>query len=258
MKKRIKKSVLLCLLLLAAFYFRQCLSLHLMPRAAAHAEGRYTLYYLVNTDGMKGLGHSILLLTDPSGAGTVLSFNGMQRSLPESLLGQSGIGKMSVGNMDAQETARFLQTGNLALDGDQLRDNYDWALYLPITEETYLLILEQARPYIEAGENFEMLYVQWAQTADTAEKEVLADTLEEMGQDQTLPLYNIYTNNCDHAARTLAAQADNELQTYNQSADCLTPCGNLKAFAKYAPQWGVMELGENSLWEKLMEFLMIF
>ncbi len=258
MKKIEKRIFLSCLLLLSILYVGKCLSLRLVPRTVAHTEGDCMLYYLVNIDGMKGLGHSILLLTDTTGAGTVLSFNGMQRSLPESLLGQSGVGKMSVGNMDAKEVIRFLQTGNLELDKDQLQDNYDWALCRPITEETYRHILEQARPYLEAGERFETLYVKWAQAAKPEEKELLAGALEEMGQDQSLPLYNIYSNNCDHTARKLAALADKDLRDYNQSTIHLTPCGNLKAFAKQAPAWGVMELGENSYREKLAEFLMIF
>ena len=61
------------------------------------------LYYIVNADGMKGLGHSIVMLVDEDGCGTVFSFNRMQRSLGESLLGQSGVGKMSVGIMTAED-----------------------------------------------------------------------------------------------------------------------------------------------------------
>lgn len=52
---------------------------------------------------MKGLGHSILMVVDEEGCGTVLSFNGMQRSLSESLMGKSGVGKLSIGAMDAEK-----------------------------------------------------------------------------------------------------------------------------------------------------------
>ena len=83
------------------------------------------LYYIVNPDGMKGLGHSIIMLVDEEGCGTVISYNGLQRSLTESLMGKSGVGKMSIGTMSADETETFLQSGDLHLDGDQLTDNYN-------------------------------------------------------------------------------------------------------------------------------------
>ena len=127
-----------------------CASMHLTVREPSFAEGDCMLYYIVNADGMKGLGHSILLLVNEQGNGTVFSFNGMQRSLRESLLGKSGIGKMSTGTMTAEETKTFLQTGDLKIDGDQLTDNYDMALYRPITTEEYQVILEQTAPYFVA------------------------------------------------------------------------------------------------------------
>ena len=97
-------------MLLAGLYLCLCASLYLKPRPAAPAQGDCMLYYIINTDGMKGLGHTILMLKDEDGRGTVISFNGMQRTLGESLMGQSGVGKMSIETMDAEDTAAFLQT----------------------------------------------------------------------------------------------------------------------------------------------------
>lgn len=36
------------------------------------------VYYLLNIDGMKGLGHAAFMLTDEQGNGQVYSYNGMQ------------------------------------------------------------------------------------------------------------------------------------------------------------------------------------
>ena len=138
------------------------------------------LYYIVNVDGMKGLGHSILLLVDQEGCGTVYSFNGMQRSLGESLLGLSGVGKMSVGVMTAQETEVFLRTGDLQLDGDQLTGNYDVALYRPISSEEYRIIAEQAAPYWEAQEQFAELYERWAYEQDEGRKRSMSRPLSRL------------------------------------------------------------------------------
>lgn len=211
-----------------------------------------------NADGMKGLGHSILLLVDEEGCGTVFSFNGMQRSLGECLLGKSGVGKLSRGVMTARETKEFLQSGDLRLDGDQLTDNYDMALYRPITAEDYQTVLEQAEPYLAAQEAFSALYESWAAAEDAVKKAEYQKALEQMGEDESLPLYRIYTNNCDHAARGMAAAADPDLGEYNGSARRMTPNGNLKAFAGKADKWGVMTLGELTLTERVLMFLMIF
>ena len=67
--------------------------------------------YLLNLDGMKGLGHSALLLIDETGAGQLFSYNGMQYGLLPCLLGKEGIGKMKVISMTPEETAVFLETG---------------------------------------------------------------------------------------------------------------------------------------------------
>lgn len=116
---------------LLSIYLTICFSMRLSVRETTIAIEDCMLYYIVNIDGMKGLGHSVVLLVDEDGSGTVISFNGMQRTLIECLLGKSGVGKMSIATMTKAETALFLETGNLNLDKDQLADNYDIALYRP-------------------------------------------------------------------------------------------------------------------------------
>ena len=243
---------------LTAVYLCLCISMRPVVRAAASSKEECMVYYIVNADGMKGLGHSILLLVDEEGCGTVLSFNGMQRSLGECLLGKSGIGKLSMGTMTAEETEEFLQSGDLSVDGDQLTDNYDMALYRPITTEDYNTILERTVPYREAEQNFAVLYEQWTGEEDDSKKAEYEQVLEQMGEDESLPLYQIYTNNCDHVARGFASSADQELQEYTAHAWRITPNGNWKAFGKEAENWGVMELGEQSLKEKVLMFLVSF
>lgn len=246
------------MLILAVFYLCLCFSMRLTVRETSYAEEDCMLYYMVNVDGMKGLGHSILMVVDEEGCGRVLSFNGMQRSLSECLMGKSGIGKLSEGTMDARGTEDFLLSGNLCLDGDQLADNYDMALYRPITAEDYQAVFKRAEPYREAEEGFAALYQKWATEEDAAEKAEYHQELEQMGEDENLPLYQIYTNNCDHAARVMASSADQDLLDYTYSAWRMTPNGNLKAFGKRAEKWGVMTLGEQSLQERILLFLVSF
>lgn len=242
---------LLCYLLL-------CFSLRLSERESSLSKGNCRLYYLVNIDGMKGLGHSILLLVNEQGEGTVLSFNGMQRSLGEALLFQAGVGKLSIGEMNKTETAAFLLTGDLDLEGDQLHDNYDMALFCNITLEDYQAIMALTEPYVQAGDNYETLYALAANSTEAAERAEYEKSLEEMRQDTSLPLYRLYTHNCDHAARYFAAAADENMAAYNESSFRLTPNGNFKAFARKASDWGVMRLGKTSFIERVLEFLMIF
>lgn len=246
------------LFILAAFYFCLCISMQPEVRGTSFPAESCMLYYMVNEDGMKGLGHSILLLVDEDGCGTVFSFNGMQRPLWECLLGKSGVGKLSMGVMTAEETKEFLWSGDLELDGDQLKDNYDVALYRPITEEDYQKVLGQAAPYLAAEESFSVLYRKWVTEKDTVRKAEYQKALEQMGEDESLPLYQIYTNNCDHAARRMAATVDQDLREYTDSTWRITPNGNLKAFAGKAEKWGVMTLGEQTLPERVLMFFMVF
>ena len=256
--KKVKKVCGYIVLALLLCYLLLCFSLRLSERESVLGEGDCRLYYLVNVDGMKGMGHSILLLVNEQGEGTVLSFNGMQRSLGEALMFQSGVGKLSIGEMNKTETNAFLLTGDLNLEGDQLHDNYDMALFCSITLEDYQAIMTLTEPYVTAGDNYEALYAVAANSTDAAQRAEYEKALEEMGQDVSLPLYQLYTHNCDHAARYFAAAADEKMAAYNERSFRLTPNGNFKAFARKATDWGVMRLGKASVIERVLEFLMIF
>lgn len=253
-----KKIIKYGLLFLLTAYLGMCFFMNLNVRDTSFNEGEYILYYIVNADGMKGLGHSILLIKDQNGCGTVLSYNGMQTNLIESLLGKSGVGKMSIGTMNPEETENFLQSGDLHIDGDQLTDNYDMALYRPITAQDYQTILENITPYVSAEAQFTALYEKWAMEDDTNIKAEYKKELEQIRNAENIPTYRIYTNNCDHVARLLASSVDLEMQNYTSHSWRMTPNGNFKAFGKMSSNWGVMELGEQSLAERILMFLMIF
>ena len=257
-RHRIKHILCIIAVVLGSVYLCLCVSMRLTVRGTSYAEEDCMLYYIVNADGMKGLGHSIVLLVDEDGNGMVCSFNGMQRTLGESLFGKSGIGKMSIGIMTQGEVETFLHTGILNLEEDQLSDHYDMALYRPITTEDYHVILEQTAPYIAAEEQFAALYEKWAMEEDASKKAEYHQALEQLGQDESLPLYQIYTNNCDSAARMLASSVDEALREYTLYTWRMTPNGNWKAFGKKAENWGVMTLGEQSLTERILMFLVIF
>ena len=257
-KKRWRNLILCSVAVVAAVYLCLCFSMRLTVRNTSLVKEECMLYYIVNADDMKGLGHSIVLIVDGEGCGRVFSFNAMQRSLGESLLGKSGVGKMSVGVMTAEETEAFLQTGNLNLDGDQLTDNYDMAVYRPISVEDCRVILEQLAPYYVAEEQFAGLYEKWAGTDDMDRKAEYEQALEQLGREESLPLYQLYTYNCDHVARMLISAIDPEMREYTQHSWRMTPNGNLKAFGKKAENWGVMTLGEQSFLEKILFFLVIF
>lgn len=257
-KKRRKHLTLYSIIALAAVYLCLCVSRGLGERGVSLPGEECMLYYIVNADGMKGLGHSILLVVDGEGCGRVFSFNGMQRTLGESLLGKSGVGRMSIGMMTAEETEAFLRTGDLKLDGDQLTDNYDMALYRPISPEEYGVILDQAAPFLGAEEWYVKLYENWASEEDDGRRAEYGQALKQLSQEEGLPLYQIYTFNCDHAARMLASSIDPVMREYSQRSWRVTPNGNLKAFGRKAKEWGVMMLGRQSLSEKLRMFFMIF
>lgn len=252
--KKICQSIVLVLLIC---FLLLCFSLHFSEREPLPNEGNCSLYYLVNVDGMKGLGHSILLLVNEKGEGTVLSYNGMQRSLGEALLGKAGVGKLSIGQMTPDETNAFLQTGDLNLEGDQLHDNYDMAVFCKITDKDYQAVMSLTEPYIQAGNDYETLYALAVNSTDETEKSKYEKALIEMGQDTSLPLYQLYNHNCDHAARYFAAAAKEDMAAYNADSFRLTPNGNFKAFAKRSTDWGVIRLGKTSVIERVLEFLMI-
>ena len=256
--KKWKRLIRFGLLALLVCYLLLCFLLRLPERTVSQDRGSCCLYYLVNVDGMKGLGHSLLMLTDAQGNGTLLSFNGMQRTLREALLGKAGVGKLGVGSLDEEGVAAFLRTGDLDLDGDQFEDNYDLALYRSITEEEFQAVLDGAIPYLETGERYETLYALYVASTDLVEKAEYEAEMEQMSRDHSLPLYRLYTNNCDHVVRLLAGIVDGDLAAYNERVGRLTPNGNFKAFGRSADNWGVLHIGGTTLWERVLGFLMIF
>lgn len=257
MRKNFKYGIWILFISAFVIYLIFCIILQFPEESKTTTIGECSVYYAVNIDGMKGLGHSILIFEDEKGNGIVLSFNGMQRNLPEALMGQTGVGKMSVGEMNTEEMEMFLRTGDLALEGDQLKDNYDLAMYRNITCDEYEAILEEANIYVEIGDNYEELYAKYA-SATGEEKATYEQHLEDMGSDKNLPRYQIYTNNCDHVARKLLSIVDEEVVLYNEETLRMTPNGNIKGLANYTDNWGCIKMGELSMNEKILEFFMIF
>lgn len=216
--------------------------------------------YLLNLDGMKGLGHSALLLIDEQGNGKIFSYNGMQYNLFLCLLGKEGIGKMKTFDMNAQETEEFLAEGKPPLLSEETAafeecTDFDRILYRYISREEYEQILQGTYRYIEAGTQYEILYAK-LHGAD-ASSELLQTEIQEqidtlLAQEQT-PKYQIYTHNCDTAARELIARADAEMALYNQTSAGLIPSGNYKKMCRiFGEEWGCGVLGEDTLIEKLL------
>lgn len=249
-RQRVTFFLRVTVIVLTAVYFSVCFFMRLTVRDASLADEECMLYYIVNADGMKGLGHSMILLVDGNGCGTAVSFNGMQRTLGESLSGKSGVGKLSMGIMTREETESFLQTGDLDLKEDQLKDNYDMALYRTITTEEYQAILQETAPYVELEEQFTILYAKWAAEKNVEKRKEYKEMMERLGQDESEPLYQIYRHNCDHTARELISTIDQDMRDYVQHVWRMTPSGNWKAFGRQAKDWGVRELGNQSLREE--------
>lgn len=210
------------------------------------------IWYLLNLDGMKGLGHSALMLLDENGEGQVFSYNGMQYSLIQCLMGREGIGKMMQFSLGEDEVEILLETGNLQAGVYGECDNFDRGLYRCISREQYDQIAEEARRYIETGDEFERLYAD----LHSAEGDIVYDAQEQMDlflAREDIPRYQIYRHNCDTAARELIALVDEEMAQYNQSETKLTPGGNYKNMCRrFGDIWGYMGLGEDSLVEKIL------
>ncbi len=245
-RRFVKRPLFLFLLALpVAFLLKACANFFTIPieRAAAHPDeaAMCRAYYLLNIDGMKGLGHSALLLQDEQGEAQFFSYNGMQYNLWECLAGKAGVGKMEHLSLDAQELAHFLETGDLPPGKTEECDNFDRALYCGITREEYERILEHAQSYIEVGEEFERYY------GDSASK---AEAFSEGGD---IPKYQIYTHNCDTVARELLALAKGEVAEYNEHAHSLFPGGSYRKMCRFLGEgWGALKLGGDSVLERLL------
>lgn len=207
-------------------------------------------YYLLNIDGMKGLGHSALLLQDAQGNGRIFSYNGMQYNLAQCLSGKAGVGKMKQIVLSEDELLHFWKTGDLPVQDLEECDNFDRALYCGITEEQYEQIIAGICRYIDTGDEFERLY---AQNGEEPESFLARDDI---------PKYQIYTHNCDTVARELLALVNDEMAEYNKEnafgisfgkISPLTPGGNYaKMCHKFGGDWGILTLGKDSVPERLL------
>lgn len=128
------------------------------PSTIISTEKEHTVYYLLNIDGMKGLGHSALMLVDDQGSGFFYSYNGMQYSLMECLVGKAGIGKMKLFELTSDEVKDFLSTGDLEVSDVTECDNFDRLSYKYISAKEYNSIKNELDYYITIGDKYEQLY----------------------------------------------------------------------------------------------------
>ena len=85
----------LCVTVCLGIFLLRFLWLEVPMREPRKEPGRdCRAYYLLNMDGMKGLGHAALLLVDEKGEGRLFSYNGMEYNIFWCLLGKKGLGKM--------------------------------------------------------------------------------------------------------------------------------------------------------------------
>lgn len=228
-------------------------------------EGTYRVCYLLNVDGMKGLGHSALLLLDENGEGKLFSYNGMEYNLFQCLLGKKGMGRMKEFSLDADTLREFLETGELPAGEYEECSNFDRALWREISREEYDVVTEKALHYIEAEEEYgklcEELYAlerdaapgEGASQAAEASLEEARQRLEEFRAREDTPLYQIYTHNCDTAAREMIAAVDGDMAAYNASEARLTPKGNYKNMCrKLGGPWKFCSLEEDTWVERLL------
>lgn len=253
-------SVLLIFLGLYLFYKT---ILYQPPRRMVSFSDEYScrICYLLNLDGMKGLGHSALLLIDEDGNGQIFSYNGMQYNLFQCLIGNEGIGKMKEFDMDALETENFLKTGSPSMSEDEKINfeeciDFDRILYRYISREQYNLIRQSITPYIDAGDQYETLYARLhgAEPLSALEKNMIDEELRFLREDPQTPKYQIYNHNCDTAARELIAIVDEDMLLYNKFSARLTPSGNYKSMCRmFSENWGYGALGTDTLLEKLLQ-----
>ena len=94
MKKK-KIVIVILIIFLVVFMGRKLLNFQVNnSRCPILQDNSCIVYYLLNIDGMKGLGHASFMLVNEQGEGCFYSYNGMQYNLAECLMGKAGIGKM--------------------------------------------------------------------------------------------------------------------------------------------------------------------
>ncbi len=213
------------------------------------------VYYLLNVDGMKGLGHSSFMLVDAKGNGTFYSYNGMQYSLAECLMGKAGVGKMKVFELDSEAVNSFLKNGDLIVSDASECDNFDRVLYKYISAKDYETIKKEVQCYITTGDEFERLYADVHESV--GEEKLQAEVrLQEFCEQENTPKYQIYRHNCDTVARTCIEIVDENMEKYNESKERLIPSMNYKSMYSYlGKDWGAKKLGEDSVMETLLWYL---
>ena len=249
-KRFVRRAAGVILLLLFGFLCaRLFLVRPLEERGCSKEPGRdCQLWYLLNVDGMGGLGHSALLLVDESGRGRIFSYNGMQYNLFWCLLGKEGAGRMREISLEPEETADFCERGEMNLQESAECRDFDRGLYRGITREEYEMVSNAAREWMEKERSFEELYA-LSLASDPQAEERLFELLDQ----EDFPLYQIYTHNCDTAARELIALVDREMGEYNQSHVRLIPGTNFREMCRrLGTDWGIRRLGEDSWKEWLL------
>ena len=164
-------------------------------RKPKSADGACAVYYLLNIDGMKGLGHTAFMLKDENGNGQIFSYNGMQHSLLECLAGKAGVGKMKNFSLNSEEVNAFLHTGNLQVEDTSECDNFDRILYRYISKEEFEQIQKEAGKYITTGTEYETLYA--AVFHATGEEKMLAEERLNEFQNQELTPTDNYIRMCN-------------------------------------------------------------
>lgn len=214
------------------------------------------IYYLLNIDGMKGLGHSALMLVDEAGEGRIFSYNGMQYNLFQCLLGKKGIGKMKEFVLDESCVTELLDTGKIPAGEYEECSDFDRALWRGISREQYEQILQAVEHYIKTEEEYMRLCEALYQYSGEESEEIQRRIDDFLTREDT-PLYQIYTHNCDTAARELMGEIDEEVKAYNQSDKKLTPNGNYRNMCKkFGSTWGFGPLGEDTIKEIVLNYLM--
>ncbi len=255
-QKRGKKIFCIILMMLLAFVGYRLLTRSGMADRECQAveNENCEIYYLLDIDGMKGLGHSALMLVDEAGEGRIFSYNGMQYNLFQCLLGKKGIGKMKEFVLDESCVTELLDTGKLPAGEYEECSDFDRALWRGISREQYEQILQAVELYIKTEEEYMRLCEDLYQHSGGESEEIQRRIDDFLAREDT-PLYQIYTHNCDTAARELMGEIDEEVKAYNQSDKKLTPNGNYRNMCKkLGNTWGFRRLGEDTLKEIVLNY----
>lgn len=251
MKRKKLPVIILSILFITIIFLTLLHDTSIKNRNPKDIENSCMVYYVLNIDGMKGLGHTAFLLIDENANGQFYSYNGMQYSLMECLMGKAGIGKMKVFSLSAEEVEQFLLTGDLMVEDAAECDNFDRALYRYISKADYEQIQESVARYIDVGNEYERLYA--AAFHSNGEEHAAADKeLQEFLGQTNLPKYQIYMHNCDVVARELIALIDEEVEIYNAENAKLMPSSNfIGMYNEFGETWGCQVLGADTTLEKL-------